>query len=107
MIEIRDEVVYRRIWNRGGLGTQEARLLWRTVLANEVPVRRTLINADTGEIIDDVWLDGDGRVRSWSCVAGSSNAARDPATLRRCCAVTSVEPRLMTTLVAGRGTAPT
>jgi hypothetical protein len=54
MIETRDAVVYRRILDRKALTTREVELVWRTVLLDGLPVQRTLLDAQTGVILDDV-----------------------------------------------------
>ena len=66
VIEVEAEVVYRRLLSPDRLSTIERRFLWRTVRADGYPTRRTLIDLDTGEILDDVWLDDGGCVRSYS-----------------------------------------
>lgn len=50
------------------------RLAWVIELWDERPVRRTLIDTGTGEVLDQAWLDVHGRVRSWSKVAVTAEA---------------------------------
>jgi hypothetical protein len=68
VIEVSSEVVFARLVARDGLQTIERTFIWKTEVEGEVVVRRTLIDADGGEVLDEVWLDEEGRVRSWSCV---------------------------------------
>ena len=49
---------------------------WLVELVDERTVRRTLIVSSTGEVLDDVWLDRAGDVRSWS---KPSSAGHRPA----------------------------
>ncbi|MGZ4397916.1 MAG: hypothetical protein ACXVZ1_05800 [Gaiellaceae bacterium] len=65
MIEISGGIVYRRLRNRGELSTREVELVWEAVFVDLVPVVRTLIDAESGEILDEVGLDGSGRVASY------------------------------------------
>ena len=44
-------------------------LLWRIETVGGCDVRRTLIDPATGEILDDVWMDADGQVRSYNAFA--------------------------------------
>jgi hypothetical protein len=39
---------------------------WLIALWYGVPVSRALINAETGELLDQAWCDAEGRTRSWS-----------------------------------------
>lgn len=41
-------------------------LLWRIETVDGRDMRRTLIDPATGEILDDVWMDPDGQVRSYN-----------------------------------------
>ncbi len=66
MIEVRIETVYSRVPARDRLTTLERVLIWRTITVEGVTVRRTLIEAATGEVLDDAWLDESGRVCSYS-----------------------------------------
>lgn len=65
MTEVRIEVVYRPVANPDRLTTSLRELIWRTVTEEGRRVRRTLIDGESGEILDDVWLCEDGRVRSY------------------------------------------
>lgn len=41
-------------------------LIWRIELVGDWQVRRTLIDAQTGEVLDDAWHEGDGRIASYN-----------------------------------------
>ncbi len=64
MIEVRDELVYRFVPSADRLTAEAVELVWRIVSVGGVEVRRTLADALSGELFDDVWLDENGRVRS-------------------------------------------
>lgn len=63
-------VVYERRVERqirpSGAEAFSLSLLWRVETVDGLDVRRTLIDPATGEILDDVWMDPDGRVRSYN-----------------------------------------
>jgi hypothetical protein len=63
---VSSEVVFRRLRGPDGLTTVERTFIWRIERNDERDTRYVLLDADTGEILDDVWLDERGRVRSWS-----------------------------------------
>jgi hypothetical protein len=44
----------------------ERELVWLVVEGSHGPVRRTLVDPRTGEVLDDVWLDEEGLVRAYS-----------------------------------------
>jgi hypothetical protein len=50
---------YRNAWHR-------RELAWRIEERDGRQFRRALLDVETGAVLDDVWLDGDGRVRSFS-----------------------------------------
>lgn len=54
-------------------------LVWHVELVDELPVRRALVVEETGEILDEVWLDEAGRVRSWSKSSSQLPASRRAA----------------------------
>ena len=41
-------------------------VVWRIEWLDGEQIRRSLVDIRTGEILDDVWLDTDGRLRSYS-----------------------------------------
>jgi len=59
----------------------DPRLCWRIESDGIRVVRRSLIVRSTGEILDDCWLDSEGRVRSWS-FAGELFLPASPGRLR-------------------------
>jgi hypothetical protein len=77
VIEVSSEVVFARLVARDGLHTIERTFIWKTEVEGEIVVRRTLIDADGGEVLDEVWLDEEGRVRSWSCVRAERSNTPD------------------------------
>jgi hypothetical protein len=57
------ELVFRWLTGPDRLGTVARTFVWRFGRGGGQTLRRTLVDADSGELIDDVWLDEDGRVR--------------------------------------------
>lgn len=68
--------VFRRSITRRGLSVE--REFWWWVEPEEGPkVRRCVFDAHTGEILDDVWIDDEGRVRSYSAPGRRQSDAPD------------------------------
>lgn len=65
MIDVTYDLVPRRIAGRDGT-SRERCFLWRFEHRDGHLVRRTVIDYETGEIIDDAWHDNEGRVRTYS-----------------------------------------
>lgn len=76
MSDTRLEIVYVRWWNLDRLTTTNVTLIWHIEVGEERVVRRVLIDADTGEVLDETWLDGNGRVRSWAKQVRRARPAR-------------------------------
>lgn len=68
------QYVERRVTRR------DRELLWLEVFAaDDRIVRRLLVELPSGEVLDDVWLDAEGCVRSWSKGRADPPAAGDSA----------------------------
>ena len=77
-------VNYRRLRLPDGT-TSKREYLWHVEVANGWHLRRTVIDLATGEILDEVWVDGNGRPRSYTAAAESFPArpARPGSTATR------------------------
>ena len=62
---VSSEVVFRRLIAPDGLTTVERTFIWRIERNDGRDTRYTLVDADTGEILDDVWLDERGQVQAY------------------------------------------
>jgi hypothetical protein len=85
--------VFRRSIKKHGRGI-EREFIWFVELDIVFPVRRIVIDALTGEIIDEVWLDDEGRVRSYSAPRPSRMGKSDPPNRGQSRLVEAVEPPL-------------
>lgn len=54
-------------------------LAWLVYSDDRVVVRRVLVDVHTGEVLDEVWRDDDGRVRSWTPCGSGPSAPGDGA----------------------------
>lgn len=60
-------------------GLWRDRLVWLDLFEDDRLYRRLLVDAETGEVLDDVWRDASGRVRSWTKGRDDPPAAGDRA----------------------------
>jgi hypothetical protein len=64
MTEYRSWTVFRRSITRDGLSI-EREFIWTTGAEKTLAVYRGLVDAYTGEVLDEVWLTRSGLVRSY------------------------------------------
>jgi hypothetical protein len=72
-------VEVKRVPARRRVRWGDRELAWRVESIDRQGVRRTLFDVETGEVLDDVWLDDDGRVRSWSASSTTQGRTDPPA----------------------------
>lgn len=66
-IHVEETIVVRRLLNSDRLTTTKFSFVWRIARTPDGrPLRRTVIIGETGEVIDDVWVNDDGTVRAWT-----------------------------------------
>jgi hypothetical protein len=84
---------FRRSIQKDGASI-EREFMWFVELDVVLPVRRIVIDALTGEIIDEVWLDETGRVRSYCAPKRPRIGQSDPPDRGQSRLVEAVEPTL-------------
>jgi hypothetical protein len=85
--------VFRRSITKDGRSI-EREFMWFVELDLVFPVRRIVIDALTGEIIDEVWMDDEGRIRSYTAPRPSRIGESDPPDRGQSRFVEAVEPPL-------------